>query len=258
MAWRCEECTRYWGRCHAQCPLCQVRMTTRMALHRRVSDVTIRRMVLDYMGSRPRVLPIRQCSQCWYGTAKSCRCLRCKSPLADNRSNWNLLARLGRKNGRGRAIAARWVYLLSGVVSATTPVPGGHGVLEGMFMAADISRGPHVRLIEANVPAKIFMRGDPRPVAFRGNRPWRWFIALFLQYLSDRSDFRGLLGSVTSLEIDFLVFVGAGEADRHGPWSRGLLCSQSWVHRFRGPIAIVLRLLSLLMISRPCYCHQKT
>ena len=96
------------------------------------------------------------------------------------------------ENGRGRAIAARWVYLLSGAVSATTPVPGGHGVLEGMFMAADISRGAHVRLIEANVPAKIFMRGDPQSLAFRGNHPWRWFTALFLQYLSDRSDFRDI------------------------------------------------------------------
>ena len=200
MAWRCEECTRYWGRCHVQCPLCQVRMTTRMALHRRVSDVTIRRMVLDYMGSRPRVLPIRQCSQCWYGTAKSCRCLHCRAPLADNGVNANLLLRLGRKNGRGRAIAARWVYLLSGVVSTTTPIPGGHGILEGMFLAADISRGPHVRFIEANVPAKIFRRRDPHPLAWRGNRVWRWFTALFLQCLSDRSDFRGLLGSVASLE----------------------------------------------------------
>ena len=209
-----------------QCPLCRVHMTTRMALTRRIPhDMSIHRRVLDYMGSRPRVLPIRQCSQCWRGTAKSCRCLRCRAPLADSWRAWSLLARLGRKNGRGRAIAARWVYLLSGVVSATTPVPGGHGVLEGMFMAADISRGPHVRLIEANVPAKIFMRGDPRPLAFRGNRPWRWLAALFLQYLSDRSDFRGLLGSVTSLEIDCLA-----HACKRGIFSIevGKNCESAW------------------------------
>ena len=205
MAWHCQECLRYWGRRHRRCPLCQVRMTTRMALHQRFSDMAICRRVLDYMGSRPRVLPLRKCSQCQYGTAKSCRCLRCKAPLEGNGiSSWNIMLRLSRKNGRGRAIAARWVYLLSGVVVSTTSASTpGHAALKGMFLAADVSRGPHARFIEANVPAKIFRRSDPRPLAQRGNRPWRWFTALFLHDLSDRSDFRGLLGSVESLETGF-------------------------------------------------------
>ena len=180
-------------------------MTTRMALHQRFSDMAICRRVLDYMGSRPRVLPLRKCSQCQYGTAKRCRCLRCKAPLEGNGiSSWNIMLRLSRKNGRGRAIAARWVYLLSGVVVSTTSASTpGHAALKGMFLAADVSRGPHARFIEANVPAKIFRRSDPRPLAQRGNRPWRWFTALFLHDLSDRSDFRGLLGSVESLETGF-------------------------------------------------------
>ena len=93
------------------------------------------------------------------------------------------------------------MYLLSGLLSPTTPsstTP--HGVLEGMFMAADIARGPRARFICANIPAQFFVR-DGRPLRLRGGK-WRWATAIFLQYVSDRADFRGLLGTVLALELE--------------------------------------------------------
>ena len=196
------ECTRYWGRGHSQCPLCQCRWSTRMALLRVIPDSFCRSNILAYTGSRQRVRPLRKgYSLCSVGTPYNCRCNRCRGPTAGNRPAWNLLVRLGRKHGRGRAIAARWMYLLSGLLSPTTPsstTP--HGVLEGMFMAADIARGPRARFINANVPAQFFVR-DARPLRLRRGR-WRWATAIFLQFVSERADFRGLLGTVLALELE--------------------------------------------------------
>ena len=122
MSWNCVECTRYWGRVHSQCPLCQSRWSTRMALLRVIPDPMSRRSILAYLGMRPRVRPLwKGYSLCSVGTPYNCRCERCRAPIAGNQAAWNLLARLSRKHGRGRAKAARWMYLLSGLLSPTTP-----------------------------------------------------------------------------------------------------------------------------------------
>ena len=203
MSWNCVECTRYWGRVHSQCPLCQSRWSTRMALLRVIPDPMSRRSILAYLGMRPRVRPLwKGYSLCSVGTPYNCRCERCRAPIAGNQAAWNLLARLSRKHGRGRAKAARWMYLLSGLLSPTTPsstTP--HGVLEGMFMAADIARGPRARFINANLPAQFFMWAEERTLRLRRGR-WRWAAAIFLQFVSERADFRGLCGSLLQLELE--------------------------------------------------------
>ena len=74
-------------------------------------------------------------------------------------------------------------------------------------MAADIARGPRARFINANLPAQFFMWAEERPLRLRRGR-WRWAAAIFLQYVSERADFRGLCGSLLQLELesDLLFF----------------------------------------------------
>ena len=98
-----------------------------------------------------------------------------------------MLHRLARKAGRGRAFAARWVHLLSGLAARQAA----HGVLHGLLLAAGCGRGPHVRFLQACLPELV-----PNTI-----KPWvwGWTTALFLPYVTERCDLRSLLGTASSV-----------------------------------------------------------
>ena len=93
----------------------------------------------------------------------------------------------------GRAVAARWVHLLSGIVSRQPA----HGVLQGVLLAAGCGRGPPPRCLRTCLPA----------LASTALTNWvgAWMTALFLQYVSERGDLRALLG--TSSSVLFCVYI---------------------------------------------------
>ena len=84
-------------------------------------------------------------------------------------------------------MAARWVHLLSGIVSRQPA----HGVLQGMLLAAGCGRGPHVRFLRSCLPE----------LASTALTNWvgAWMTAVFLQYVSERGDMRALLGTASSV-----------------------------------------------------------
>ena len=125
---------------------------------------------------------------CSLGTARSCRCnFRCRRPT-DRCGDDFIFDRLARNCGRGRAVAARWVHVLSGVVAQH----GSHGVLHGMFITANCGRGAHVELFRRTGIPRILSEEIPLWV-------WRWFIALFSQYTRDRTDLRSFKGTAASV-----------------------------------------------------------
>ena len=184
MAWRCDGCTRYWGHCRKACPLCNARVVVRMLLRRSLPAIATRELIHDFLGSKGNVRPLPKRSLCRLGTARNCRCNHCRIPA--ERQDDRILHRLARKS-RGRAAAARWVHLLSGTVA----LRAGHGILHGMLIAAGCGRGPHVSLLSSRVPR--LLSNDVRPWV------WRWLTAVFLQYVKDRCDLRGLLGTAASV-----------------------------------------------------------
>ena len=164
MAWRCDGCTRCWGHCRKACPLCNACVFVRMLLRRSLPAIATRELIHDFVGSNGNVRPLPKRSLCLLGTARNCRCHGCRTP--DGRHDDCILQRLARKCGRGRAVAARWVHLLSGTVA----LQGDHGILNGMLIAAGCGRGPHVSLLSSRVPAPL--SNDVRSWA------WRWLTAL--------------------------------------------------------------------------------
>ena len=192
MAWRCDCCTRYWGYCHKGCPLCKLRLAVRIFLRRMIPDTVVRELILHFIGSKATVKKLPLTSLCFLGTPRNCRCNRCRNPTVYFNDD-PILRRLARKTGRGRAIASRWVYLLSGIVA----LRAGHGILHGMLLAANCGRGPHVRFLMSPMPKRLCE--DIRPWV------WRWLTALFLQYVEDRSDLRSLLGTATSVLFNISI-----------------------------------------------------
>ena len=186
MAWRCDCCTRYWGYCHKGCPLCKLRLAVRIFLRRMIPDTVVRELILHFVGSKATVKKLPLASLCSLGSPRNCRCHHCRSP-AGHFYDDPIMQHLARKAGRGRAFASRWVHLLSGTVA----LRAGHGILHGMLLAADCGRGPHVRFLRSPMP-KLLCE-DIRPWV------WRWLTALFLQYVEDRCDLRGLLGTASSV-----------------------------------------------------------
>ena len=150
-----------------------------------------RELILDFVGSKETVAPLPRRSLCFLGSPRNCRCSGCRTPAG--RRDDRILQRLARKAGRGRAFASRWVHLLSGTVA----LRAGHGILHGMLLAADCGRGPHVRFLTSCAPQ--LLRNDIAPWV------WRWLTALFLQYVEDRCDLRGLLGTVSSVLLDISI-----------------------------------------------------
>ena len=191
MAWRCDGCTRCWGYCRKGCPLCKLRLAVRMILRRRIREAVARELILDFVGSKASVAPLPRRSLCFLGSPRNCRCNGCRTPAG--RRDDRILQRLARKAGRGRAFAARWVHLLSGTVA----LRAGHGILHGMLLAADCGRGPHVSFLRSRVPELLC--NDIRPWV------WRWLTALFLQYVEDRCDLRGLLGTASSVLLNISI-----------------------------------------------------
>ena len=191
MAWRCDGCTRYWGHCRKACPLCNARVVVRMLLRRSLPAIATRELIHDFLGSKGNVRPLPKRSLCLLGTARNCRCNHCRIPA--ERQDDRILHRLARKCGRGRAVAARWVHLLSGTVA----LRAGHGILHGMLIAAGCGRGPHVSLLSSRVPR--LLSNDVRPWV------WRWLTAVFLQYVKDRCDMRGLLGTAASVLLNISI-----------------------------------------------------
>ena len=186
MAWRCDVCTRYWGYCHNGCPLCKLRLAVRMMLLRKIPDAVARKLILNFVGSNATVMKLPLTSLCSLGTPRNCRCNRCRNPIAYFHDD-PIMLQLAHKGRRRRSIASRWVYLLSGTVA----LKASHGILHGMLLAANCGRGPHVRFLMSPMPKRLCE--DIRPWV------WRWLTALFLQYVNDRSDLRGLLGTATSV-----------------------------------------------------------
>ena len=184
MAWQCLDCARFWGSSHRCCPLCTLRLAMRMALRRRIADVAARMTILQFVGSRSTVQPLPSgTSLCYWGTPRCCRCTRCRGPPGD--SDPRALRRLARKYGHGRARAARWMHLLSGLVSRHPA----HGVLHGLLLTAGCGRGPHVRFLQSRLPELV-----PNAI-----KPWvrGWMTALFLPYVRERCDLRSLLGTAS-------------------------------------------------------------
>ena len=188
MAWRCASCSRYWGRCRKACPLCNARMVARMLLRRKLPAATAIELIHDFAGLKGRVHVLPKGPLCSLGTARSCRCnFRCRRPT-DRCGDDFIFDRLARNCGRGRAVAARWVHVLSGAVARQ----GDHGVLHGMFITANCGRGAHVELFRRTQIPRILSAEVPLWV-------WRWFIALFSQYTRDRPDLRSLIGTAASV-----------------------------------------------------------
>ena len=192
MAWRCASCSRYWGRCRKACPLCNARIVARMMLRRKLPAATTIELIHDFAGLKGRVHVLPKGPLCSWGTARSCRCnFRCRRPIdlhGDVCEDDFIFDHLARKCGRGRAVAARWVHVLSGVVAQH----GDHGVLHGMFITASCGRGAHVELFRRTQIPRILSAEVPLWV-------WRWFIALFSQYTRDRPDLRSLKGTAASV-----------------------------------------------------------
>ena len=69
--------------------------------------------------------------------------------------------------------------------------------MNGMLIAAGCGRGPHVRFLTSCAPE--LLRNDVRPWV------WRWLTALFLQYVEDRCDLRGLLGTASSVLLNISI-----------------------------------------------------
>ena len=183
-----------------------------MALRRSISDITVRMHILDFMGTRQAVLPLpRGHSMCTSlenkcGTSLCCRCSRCKAPLGYQEDR--VLRKLARKVGRGhaymifriayqcvflltiiltgRAVAARWLHLLAGLVARFPE----DGALHGLLLAAGCARGAEVSFLRDCLPELV-----DNAVA---NWVWTWVAALFVQYVSDRAPLRAKLGTAFS------------------------------------------------------------
>ena len=83
------------------------------------------------------------------------------------------------------------------MLSGTVALEGDHGILNGMLIAAGCGGGPHVSLLSLRVPALVST--DVRPWV------WRWLTAVFLQYVKDRCDLRGLLGTAASVLLNINI-----------------------------------------------------
>ena len=201
MAWQCEGCTRYWGRRHNICPLCDGRKlrldVASLCLLQELSPFYLRRLILEFAGSKLRVLPLpKHCSLCRFGTNLNCRCEKCRCPVQTGGmylSSDRIFLHLQRRHGHRRLLAARWVHLLSAVV-ATKPE---HSSLNSLLIAAKLGHGPHVGLLNSMDFVRLI-----RHVRVQ-NWVWRWFAALFVEYAQSRAGARCLLdvASTTLLNL---------------------------------------------------------
>ena len=194
MVWRCHGCQRYWGHCRKACPLCNTRLLVRMLLRRKVTELGARKLMLHFLWKRASVRLVPRGSLCYFGTPRNCRCNACREPPPVGHRDDRILGRLARKQGRGRAVASRWVHLLSGKVA----LQADDGILHGMLIAAGCGRGPHVALLRTRVPNLLGSRVR--------EWVWRWLVAVFLEYVKDRSDFRSLLGTAASVVLNINIW----------------------------------------------------
>ena len=161
-----------------------------MALRRVLPGVEMREFIHAYEDAPLRLtaLPSGQ-SLCGFGGNLNCRCHRCIGNGVSGQDPvlHNISVKSGHfHRGRLRAKAARWVYLLSGMVSARR----GHGALEGLLLAVRCGRGAHAQFLNFYL-RRVFIN-TPRA------RAARWITALFMQYVDERSDVRGLTGTAAA------------------------------------------------------------
>ena len=210
-SWQCPECMRFWGHCHRSvgCPLCKCRglrlKMTSLCLLKLIKAVRPRRTIIAFINQPVQHL-LLYCTLCRYGTSRNCRCFLCRGPQWEGpgydgqmklelHSDDILMRRLTTANGmfiikpqrHRRKKAARWLYLLAGVVAMQPD----YGCLTGLLIAANVGRGPHVGLLRSPGFRRLTRHVD-LPIWV-----WRWFTALFLHYVRDRAtcETRGLWGT---------------------------------------------------------------
>ena len=170
-----------------------------------IKAVRPRRTIIAFINQPVQHLPL-YCTLCRYGTSRNCRCFRCRGPQWEGpgydgqmklelHSDDILMRRLTTAIGmfiikpqrHRRKKAARWLYLLAGVVAMQPD----HGCLTGLLIAANVGRGPHVGLLRSPGFRRLTRHVD-QPIWV-----WRWFTALFLHYVRDRAacETRGLWGT---------------------------------------------------------------
>ena len=185
MAWRCAECTRYWGRRWKLCPLCREIFEKKLCLLKLAPGglpLIVCNMIGLFLGTNLKPAPLPRCSLCGYGTALNCRCSCCRHV------NARIAERLAKKGGRGRAVAARWVHLLALSVGAARS--GSHNALDGLLLSRGCSLGnPHAFL--ANVLQFWAFRGGGQIPSYKA---FVWIMALVLQYTADRAGLILMIG----------------------------------------------------------------
>ena len=193
MTWKCATCSRHWGRCWKICPLCKEIFEKKLCLLKLAPGklpFPARGRIGRFLGTNLTVLPLPKHSLCHEGTAFNCRCSRCRH--VDPR----IVIYLGRKTGRGRAVAARWVHLLARAVGASHI--GSHNALDGLLLSRGYSHGnPHVFLKKVQ---KFLPRGKNGEIPYHA--AFVWIMALCMQYTEDRPGLTSMIGRSVVASID--------------------------------------------------------
>jgi len=203
MVWQCPGCSRYWGGCwrYLQCPLCKVtegRRTCLLLLWESLNPQTME-IIAHFAALNLPVKPLPKCSLCHYGTPLNCRCARCKCPAQGRRTGGlaMLLEKFSTKYGRGRAVEARWVYLVIRKVGREED--GRYNALDGLLLVKDNSTGPACLFLKVvpSIWAGPTVGGMLPAAVMSSSRAFIWFMSLFMQYTENRRDVPGMVGTST-------------------------------------------------------------
>ena len=106
-----------------------------------------------------------------------------------------LLEKFSTKYGRGRAVEARWVYLVIRKVGREED--GRYNALDGLLLVKDNSTGPAYSFLE--VVNIIWAGPTDRYNQLPGvsGRAFGLFVSLFMQYTENRRDVPGMVGTST-------------------------------------------------------------
>ena len=214
MARCCSGCSRYWGRRWKHYHLCHdIAAKKRCFLFwSRQFPVIVRNIIGHFAGyglrlSIPAPLP-RGCSLCLLGSPKNCRCYRWRH-VRDTRGNVPVVARLRRKGGRGRAIAARWVHLLA-LAAGNTPLCE-YNALDGLLLYHDCRLGCAAPFLEKlyywwgwkeSWVGPIYRAGHPLQDVPPKRRVLKLVISVVMQYTVDRPGVKAMLGTALQESIE--------------------------------------------------------